>query len=120
MFLVVMECSETCSTFPGVSVIAVNVCLVFWACLACSIFFGSWFGSWFRPYGTFMPYRQNQTVLDCCVDLGGHACPRFGEISLDAPDLGLDLPQLKFPAIVIAELDFGLWTFSLPDPLGFR
>ena len=115
MFLVVMECSETCSTFPGVSVFAVNVCLVFWACLACSIFFGSWFGSWFRPYGTFMPYRQNQTVLDCCVDLGGHACPRFGEISLDAPDLGLDLPQLKFPAIVIAELDFGLWTFSFPS-----
>ena len=62
-----------------------------------------------------MPYGQNQTVLDCCVDLGGHACPRFGEISLDAPDLGLDLPQLKFPAIVIAELDFGLWTFSFPS-----
>lgn len=96
MFLVVMECSETCSTLPGVSVLAVNGCLVFWACLACLVFFGSWCGSWFRPYGTFMPYRQNQTVLDFCVDLGGHACPRSGEISLDTPDLDFDLSQLKF------------------------
>ena len=120
MFLVVMECSKTCLTLPGVSVIAVNVCLVFWACLACWISFGSWVGSWFRVCVMFVPYRRNQAVLDFCVDLGGHACPRFGELSPDQPDLGLDLSQLKCPAIVIAELDFGLWTFSLPDPLGFR
>ena len=30
------------------------------------------------------------------IDLGGHACPKSGEVSLDTPDLDFDLSQLKF------------------------